>query len=111
MKQTCVDNQGSVVEAIGAGDRRFDSERLYRDDLVFIDRCAWLNALRAVDEDGVVLRPEDFNDLLHLLLLAKPVPPDALEEALRRGQWRPFNRDDRIALGNKKVIPTLYEVA
>jgi hypothetical protein len=50
------------------------------------------------------------DDLLQLLLLAEPVPPDALEESVRRLQRHAFAGHYRIAHGDEKVVAPFQEV-
>src|ERR1700728_4372755 len=64
---------------IGTRERRLDGEGFEAHDLVVLRRGERLIALRAVDDNGVDLRPEELDDLFDLVLLAEPVPPNPAE--------------------------------
>jgi hypothetical protein len=96
--------------AIGAADFHFKRERFERDDFVCLRRRERLGTLGAVHDDRVVVGPDEFNDLLHLVFLTEEIPPKLFKHAGWRSKRSSFNLDSRRALPDEHIIAGPGEV-
>src|ERR1035437_1344554 len=96
--------------AIRAGERDLKRERFDGNNLVVLCRGTRSVADGAVEDDGVLLGPQEFDDLLQLMLLAEERPPKQFEFPLRRIDRILFDGDDGLALANENVLAWVEEI-
>lgn len=65
---------------------------------------------RAIQNDGVDLRPEHLQHFAQGIFLAEPIPPNALESVCGRKDRDLLDVTDRFALSNENVIAWVKEI-
>ena len=78
--------------------------------LVTLGRCDRQRTKRAVQDNGVLLRPKDLDDLLQFVLSAEPIPSQPGPEPSRPFERDVFDRYLRFALLNENVLAFVEEI-
>ena len=101
---------GERGAGVSASERLFDGQGVGAYDVVFFRRADRLGAVRAHEDDRVVVRPKREDRFCFLVLPAEHLPNETLLKTCWRINWSSGDLSQRFALLNEPKVAGFFEI-